>query len=277
MSYKNDLKKIGVSYMGAVAQSMKMRLSYDNGTMTYCLYLAPANMSGYEVCPNSKYCREFCLNGSGQNKCDEFAHGIEGSRINHSRILKTRLFFEDRQLFMDLVCYEIAKAKEKAERLGMSFSVRLNGTSDIAPTQFIDYRSGKNILEIFPDVVFYDYTKSPSRLAITKVYPNYDLTLSYSGHNWNACKRWLDQGLNVAVVFYDNTRIPKYFNGYPCCDGNKYDMRYLDPKGHVVALHYHKTANDYYMGEDGKRHFQEPNTPFIIMNDDEHVNWWDED
>ena len=32
--YGKELKNLGVSYLGSVAQSKKMKLSYDNGTMT---------------------------------------------------------------------------------------------------------------------------------------------------------------------------------------------------------------------------------------------------
>ena len=42
-------------------------------------------------------------------------------------------------------------------------------------------------------------------------------------------------------------------------DANENDMRYLDEKGTIMGLHYHKTANDYKNG-----HFVRPNTPFVI-------------
>ena len=38
------LKELGISYLGNVSQSAKMRASYRNGTMTYCLYLAPESL-----------------------------------------------------------------------------------------------------------------------------------------------------------------------------------------------------------------------------------------
>lgn len=272
--YGKELENLGVSYLGNVAQSKKMKLSYDNGTMTYCLYLAPADMSGYNVCPNSEHCKQFCLNGSGQNKCDELARGIQGSRINQSRIKKTRLFHEDKATFMRLLVHEINKYKKQAEKKGMGFSVRLNGTSDLSPVAFRDPETGKNILELFPDVQFYDYTKVPTRIKLMQQYPNYDLTLSYNGYNDEECKKFLQNGGKVAVVFFDE-KMPKYFNGYPVTDGNQYDMRYLDPAQHVIGLHYHKVASDYYIDpKDGIRKFRVPETPFVVKVNDPRIEWY---
>ena len=260
MSYKENLEKAGISYLGSVSQSMKLRLSEKNGTMTYGIYLAPANMSGYEVCPCSKWCRAFCLNASGQAKLDI----LSGKNIiQAARIRKTRLFFEDRELFMRILVHEIRRWKNHAEMKKMHFAVRLNCTSDISPEDFV--LNGKNILEIFPDVQFYDYTKVFTRISLLGKYENYDLTYSYSGHNQNLCKKFLARGGKVAVVFADN-EMPAKFMGYPCCDGNLYDMRYLDPSGHIIFLHYHPVASDYVNGK-----FVAPDTPFVIKPNDARI------
>ena len=264
--YYKVLKALGISYLGAVSQSAKMVLSEKRGTLTYCLYLAPANMSGYDVCPNSKHCREFCLNGSGRNKGDVLKNGFDGSHINRSRIKKTRLFFEKRELFMLLLIYEIARSKRRAERLGMRFAVRLNGTSDISPEEFV--LGDKNVLEIFDDVQFYDYTKVRSRFPLMEKYPNYRLTYSYNGYNMGSCMEFLGMGGNVAVVFYNDKNLPKSFGGYKVIDGNISDERFLDERGTIVGLHYHRTANDYKSGK-----FERPNTKFIVFDDDERIDW----
>lgn len=257
-------KEIGVSYLGGITHSAKMKYSYRNGTNTYCVYLAPANMSGHEVCPNSKHCRAFCLNGAGRNKGDILSHGIKESIINKSRIKKTKCFFENKDLFMNLLVKEIKQEREKAKMMGKEFSVRLNGTSDISPEDFI--LDGKNVLEIFPDVQFYDYSKVPKRVELAKKYPNYDVTLSYTGYNNTACKRYLENEGKVAVVFFG--KMPKKFMGYHVHDANDYDMRYLDPKSHIMGLHYHPTANDYVNGK-----FVKPNTKFVIMENDPRCEW----
>lgn len=250
-------KQVGFSYLGNTKHSVKMVKSFQHNVETYCIYLAPSYMSGYNVCPNSKSCRDACLNGCGRNKMDLLAHnGI--SKINMARIKKTRLFFENRDLFMRIMIYEIIKAKKRAEANGRKFAIRINGTSDISPEDFV--YNGENILEIFSDVQFYDYTKVSNRIKLMDKYPNYDVTLSYNGYNWKACKEFLMNGGKVAVVFFDEkNRIPTTFEGFNVIDANDYDMRFLDPKGTIMGLHYHRVANDYVNGK-----FQKPTTPFIV-------------
>jgi hypothetical protein len=171
---------------------------------------------------------------------------------------------------MEILIHEIASKRARAKRLGYGFSVRLNGTSDLSPILFKDPISGKNILEIFSDVQFYDYTKNPNRTKLMQKYPNYDITFSYDGYNWDECEKFLQNGGKVAVVFYsENETLPKTFRGWNVVDANGYDMRYLDPKQSIMGLHYHKTANDYKSG-----HFVKPNTPFVIDLDNElNVDW----
>ena len=257
VSYKSLLKQVGVSYIGNTKQSAKMQYSYNSGTETYCIYLAPADMSGHNVCPNSKYCKQFCLNGSGHNKIDILTNGFEGSHINRARIRKTKFFYDNRSKFMDIIIREIKRAKNHAEKNGMDFAVRLNGTSDLSPEIF--KYNGQNILEIFPDVQFYDYTKVSSRLRLNEKYDNYDLTLSYNGHNWDECKEYLKRGGKVAMVFGKD--LPTEYKGFEVIDANGYDMRYLDPQGTIMGLHYHPVASDYVNGK-----FVMPTTEFIVTD-----------
>lgn len=253
-------KEIGVSYLGGTKHSAKMRYSYNSGTETYCLYLAPADMSGINVCPNSEHCKPFCLNNAGHNKADILAHGMEKSKINISRIKKTLAFFKNRETFMKTLILEIQKAKLHAEKNNLEFAVRLNGTSDLSLEAF--KFNGKNILQIFDDVQFYDYTKVFSHTRLMTKYDNYDLTLSYNGYNWNECEIFLRNQGKVAVVFENN--LPKTFHGYKVIDANGYDMRFLDPKGTIMGLHYHPTGNDYVNGK-----FVLPNSKFIVKSTDE--------
>lgn len=249
---KNEiLKDMGCSYLGAVNQSHKMHLSFINGCMTYCIYLAPADLSGYNVCPNSKHCRKWCLNGSGHNKI-EMMSGI--SEIQDSRIRKTRYFFEHRTEFMILLVMELERYANKAAQCGMSFAVRLNGTSDISPEEFV--LNGINILEIFPDIQFYDYTKVPERYEILNKYPNYDLTFSFDGYNWDECEKVLNNNGRVAVVFDE---MPEIYKGYPVMNADGYDMRFSDPIGVICGLTYHRVANNYKNG-----HYEKPRTPFLV-------------
>lgn len=255
ISYRVGLDLLGCAYLGNTKHSAKMNYSFNAGTLTYCLYLAPWNLSGYQVCPGGANCHENCLNGSGRNKISILAKGIEHSPQNNARIKKTRFFYENREIFMFLLITEIKRAMKKAKRLGMKFSIRINGTSDLS-IELFKY-NGKNLLEIFPSVQFYDYTKVPSRIKLMKKYPNYDLTFSFDGYNWNECEKFLKEGGKVAVVF--DGKLPEKFKSFNVIDANGYDMRYEDPKSTICGLHYHRTANDYKTGR-----YVAPNTPFVV-------------
>jgi hypothetical protein len=234
---KSQAKKIsGGGFLGTVSQTTKHKKSIKYNELTYSLYLSPAKMSGYEVCPGrTQECTKLCLNESGMNSMTQ---KIKGDVINDSRIKKTRLFFEQPELFMGWMIKEITEAKEQAEKLGFTFSVRLNNTSDINPLEFKLY--DKNILDLFPEVQFYDYTKVPNRVEILKSYKNYDLTFSYTGYNWNLCKQMLDNNIRVAVVFKN---VPETFKGYKVIDGDLYDMRYKDTEPVIIGLKFKKVRN----------------------------------
>ena len=235
--YKNKAqakRETSLSYLGGINTSSKIAKGLKYDEMTYILYLAPADLSGYEVCPmRSKECTAACLHESGHNRID-----IHENVINKARITKTKLFFENRPFFMGWLVDEIRSAQSKAIAAGKSFSVRLNGTSDLSPEQF--HLDGKNILEIFPEVQFYDYTKVYNRTRLTKKYSNYDLTFSYSGTNAVQCQDALLENIRVAVVF---EKVPEQFWGRLVIDGDAYDMRYQDQSGVIVGLKYKKVRN----------------------------------
>jgi hypothetical protein len=172
----------------------------------------------------------FCLNESGMNT---MVRNDKGDVINGSRIAKTRLFFEHREFFIRWLVYEIRAAKAKADRMTYKFSVRLNNTSDISPLDFcVD---GKNILEIFPEVQFYEYTKVAARVELMKQYPNYDVTFSYTGFNLTKCQEMLLNKIRVAVVFKN---VPANHWGYTVVNGDNYDMRYKDDRAVIIGLKY---------------------------------------
>lgn len=244
---------LGVAYLGSVAQSTKLLHSLQEKKIaTYGIYLASADLSGHNVCPNSVMCKEHCLFGSGRTKMDI----LSGKNRNvNSRIRKTQLFFFDREYFMQIIIDEIKAHKAAAERDGLEFSVRLNCTSDLNLALF-NY-GGQNITEIFPDVQFYDYTKVPAYIANLKRFPNYDLTFSYSGANWDECQNALDNNVRVAVVF--EKELPKTYRGYTVIDGDKYDARYYDAKNVIVGLKFKATAASVK---------SKPDTPFVVKRND---------
>ena len=226
----NAKKVTGLSYLGSVASSSKIAKGLKYNEMTYILYLAPAEQSGYNVCPGSTAeCREACLTESGHNRID-----VKKNAINKARIKKTKLFFEQREFFMGWLVTEINKARNDAFAKGYTFSVRLNGTSDIQPEMF-KYK-GKVIFNVFNEVTFYDYTKVANRFKLLNKYSNYDLTYSFSGYNMLQSLELLENNKGRVAMVFEGKQLPKTFMGYKVIDGDEYDMRHLDETGVIVGL-----------------------------------------
>ena len=233
----NAKKLTGLSYLGSIASSSKIAKGLKFNEMTYILYLAPAEQSGYNTCPGStEECRTACLTESGHNRID-----VKKNAINKARIAKTKLFFEHREFFMGWLVAEISKANKVAIDKGYKFSVRLNGTSDIQPTLF--KLDNKVIFDIFNEVTFYDYTKVANRFKLLDKYTNYDLTYSFSGYNMLQSIELLQSGKGRVAMVFEGKILPQSFLGYKVIDGDEYDMRYLDKQGVIVGLKFKKVRN----------------------------------
>lgn len=264
MGYERTLKAVGVTYLGAVSVSAKLAHSEKYSHVnTYGIYLASADLSGFNVCSHSTYCKDNCLMGSGRNKVERLSNR---SSIDTSRIIKTRLFFANREVFMKLMIHEIKREMKRAKLIGNFFAIRLNCTSDLSPLLFT--LNGKNVLDIFNKCVIYDYTKVPSRLNLLNRYPNYDLTWSIDGSNENLeiGLGYLESGGRVAVVYGEDI-MPKKWYGYDTCDGDLTDYRIQDP-AQVCMLKFKRTADNYKGGK-----FILPNTDFIVTKENENVEW----
>jgi len=192
---------------------------------TAIVYMLPNGnicpMSG----PNMANCEGPCLVNAGMSAVFP--------SVNISRKKKTDLFQNDQKLFLEILDKDIKKFIRDCKKDGTTACIRLNGTSDIDYERLIDMESY--------DAIFYDYTKRPNRLN-KKLPKNYYLTVSYSQATErykniveNAIKKHSD--INVAVVFRDKEKIPVSFLGRPVIDGDKDDLRFLDPKGSIVGLY----------------------------------------
>ena len=226
------------SYIGSVNSSAKIVKGEKINVSTFVVYLAPSDWSGYNTCPKaSQECIAGCLNSSGRVIMD-VKNTIQTARIN-----KTKFLYENRAEFMRQLVREIAREKAKAENSGMKFCVRLNGTSDLSPLIF--KHDGKTLLELFPTVTFYDYSKVLNRSRIKDSFANYDLTFSFSGHNWDECEKALNSGLRVAVVFNikKGQPLPDQYKGFQVIDGDITDYRPADPSGVIVGLRFKRIKN----------------------------------
>lgn len=217
----------------SVSADAKTVKGKDKGVLTGILYLAPHTISGNQVCPKaSPECRAACLYTAGR--------GIY-TKVQNARINKTKWFFSERDTFMARLVENIASLEKKAKKAKMKPAVRLNGTSDIAWEKIACKHNGKiyrNVMEAFPKVQFYDYTKIIGRKSALAL-PNYHLTFSLSEENDADAVTALAEGYNVAVVLNIKKKDakPKTWAGYPVIDGVETDIRFRDPKGgHIVAL-----------------------------------------
>jgi len=185
---------------------------------TAILYLAPASVArlGNVCIYASEGCKLACLYTAGRG-------GF--TNVQEARIRKTRLFFEDFPTFKRLVCEDIEKFSAACAKSGKNPCVRLNGTSDI-PWERL------GIIQAFPSLRFYDYTKSPIRAlqyANGALPSNYHLTFSRSEANEAQALQVLQAGGNVACVF--SGKLPEKYLGFRVVDGDESDLRFLDPYG----------------------------------------------
>lgn len=196
--------------------------------LTAIMYMQPWKHAGINVCPMAEQaqCIDGCLNTAGRGQMDT---------VQTARQKKTEWFAKDRAGFMRQLVQDITKFSAYCAKRDIQPCVRLNGTSDIR-WELIKI-DGQNLMDMFPHVIFYDYTKIANRRNMP---PNYHLTFSYSAANPKYKAMAYDakaNGLNVAVVFRYKDKIPASFMGMQTIDGDKDDLRFLDPKGSVVALY----------------------------------------
>ena len=249
-------------------------LTYDGKSVASMgLGLASAqriNEQNLSTCPKSAICEGLCLGEtSGQN----LLYGGEGqfkSGPRLSQYLKTEAIVQNSEDFAIVLYDEIAKFEkwsnsetgveqvenEAGEQVMQPKQVyqpaiRLNVTSDFRPQTFAA------IINAFPNVMFYDYTKLPTR----SIAPNHHLTYSSTGAsqivngetivnpetNWDRMVQQLNNGMNVAMAFTSRTDMPDFVvdertgQRFQVWDGDNYDARFLDPKredgiGMIVGL-----------------------------------------
>lgn len=203
---------------------------------TFGLSLAPATLAGVgNMCPHaSPACEAHCLDGSGMRSVWESIH--------LGKIAKTIVFNSHRKWFLHRLATELNNKQKAAEKAGHRLAVRLNVLSDY-PWE------ATGIIDAFPQIEFYDYTKSPKRAG--QLRPNYWVTFSRSEVNQQATIDTLRAGNNAAVVFASSlgrkfTELPTTWEGHEVIDGDETDLRFLDPKGVVVGLKLKTATNAEY-------------------------------
>lgn len=181
------------------------------------LHLAPADLSGHNVCPWAASCKAACLNTAGRGQMNT---------VQQARIRRTRMYVESRMSFLNYLDEDLTRFIAACIKQGYKPAARLNGTSDIAW-----WKHG--LMALHPDIQFYDYTKRPPRVWPDAV-GNYHLTYSHDPDNPfdHVLDAW-NRGANVAMVFdvKKSEPLPETYGGMPVIDGRTHDYRFLDPKG----------------------------------------------
>jgi hypothetical protein len=208
----------------------KIQKGTAKGYLSFILHLAPSDLSGKNVCPKATAgCIAACLNTAGRGGM--FKRGENTNTIQKARIRKTKMYFEQRDEFMLALEADIRKGIKLAAKLGLKPAFRLNGTSDLSVEKW-------GIIDKFPTVQFYDYTKVLGR-KIAHL-PNYHLTFSRAENNLADCAKAISEGMNVATV-YDAIPADMY-------SADEDDLRFLDPKVGTIGLKAKGRAKKDYSG-----------------------------
>lgn len=214
-------------------------------------YMAPASLSGVNLCPDSSAaCRALCL-GWASGQAGMVSHDAQINSVRASRIAKAQRFMRDRAAYLLDFVRSVDIELQRATKAGKRLCVRPNGATDIAfeGIRFDIVRNAKgyavsvklngnglNMFDHYPAVDFVDYTKNPRRFR--RALPaNYHLTFSRSETNETQAIELLANGVNVAVVFGGDK--PDRWQGFTVIDGDLHDLRQLDPRGSlgtVIAL-----------------------------------------
>ena len=220
------------------------------GYLTGILYLSPSKLSGKNFCSSaSEGCIKACLNSAGRGAFNS----VQLARYN-----KSRYFIENKIEFMLDLIESIIRLKKKAHNKNLIPVVRLNGTSDLLWENIrlnssdvcsrkyilnnynlfnVDRVNGIpfNIMELFSDVTFYDYTKHKIELRKNALkLDNYNLTFSRCEDNEEKALNYLINGYNSAFVF--KNKLPKTYKGFKVFNGDESDLRFLDPDNCIIGL-----------------------------------------
>ena len=247
-------------------------------------YMAPHELGShgtgrrFNLCSHaSAGCIALCLGEfSGQAG---MARDGELNSVRKSRRDKAARFMSDRKGYMQDVALATAQEYRRAANKGFGFVARFNGSTDIACEAINVVVDGplaiklsrlmrreiaagvyRNLMMLFPEIQFVDYTKNPLRFS--RALPsNYSLTFSLAENNHAQALELLARGVNVAAVF--GGTMPAAWNGYTVINGDEHDLRHLDPRG----------PRGYIIGLAPKgRKAKKDKSGFVIWNHVENVN-----
>jgi hypothetical protein len=220
------IRRITLTKLYSTSTKIEKSNKTDYGYYTLAQYLSPASESGWQLCPfRSPACEAECLGHSSGLMITSIA--------KTARITRTTLFMTDRQAYAAQAVKELTALERKAIKAGVKPAARPNADSDIT-WENVRF-DGQTLMELFPGIQFYDYTKWPSKFRPDSRLPaNYHLTYSRSETTTlDDIQAEFDAGRNVAVVF---DAVPTEWEGWTVINGDADDLRFLDPSGVIVGL-----------------------------------------
>ena len=218
-NWENTLEGYKMSLLNTAAGNTKIMKS-QKGTEIRIASLSL--MPDSTICPSSTLAQCFkpCLKFAGRGIMSNVAGGRQS---------KSDYWHNDRAGFLKQLRQEIRNFIVLCNKQNKQAAFRLNTISDISWERY-------GIPQEFPGAIFYDYTKSASRLH--KLPNNYELIFSYSGApKYQAqVQRALKTQAPIAVVFRGHVPAGKYFLGREIVDGDASDLKNLKYRGKIVGL-----------------------------------------
>ena len=214
-------------------------MAHDQRYISVGLSLAPNDISGYNTCPRATAgCKACCIFKTG--------NGFYPN-VTQKRIWRTKLFFENRHEFINLLNQDMQVLVKYAKKEGKPLACRLNVFSDIKFYKILP----KEFFTTYSNVQFYDYTKVESTMTDYmegKLPTNYHMTFSASEENGLFCEDVLNRGFNVSKVFaltrtqWGKCKPAEFTLGtvgktHKVLDGEASDLRFLDDSPAIVGLY----------------------------------------
>ncbi|AXH08550.1 hypothetical protein CP960_06415 [Malaciobacter halophilus] len=197
----NDTAIIGTLYLAAqknIMHAPMYGIDYDKTAL---------NLNKVNLCKNATNgCVTACIYHNGLFQNSHFSK----NKIKQARIKRTFKFLLQKEQFFEQLIKEINALKRKAKKHNLKLLIQLNKTSDILwEKESFTYKEVKykNIMELFEDVEFFDYTKYNILKSRKKTPKNYTLIYSRAGlhkgklvDSWEELQNYLKNQISIAIV-----------------------------------------------------------------------------
>lgn len=187
-------------------------------------YLSAANRSGViNLCKHSTpECRAGCLGHTS----GRLRYSVQ-QRAQH---IRTVFLAENPAFFHIVELNEVRRHTNRIVKNGRRSVARLNGTSDIPYEDLAWYMA---CLKRMGLGCMFDYTANKTRTRGWIHTPDISYHLTHSTKE-NDHPNTIQPGSYTVVAIKPDAPLPATYNGFPVFDGDKSDMRFLDPEGHVT-------------------------------------------